>query len=666
MGWASGELNLLSSSEDTDSTEEVLGTSSSSRLRRRLLGNNGTSPLLPPGTPRELISLLNTLLTLAIAVAFTTAIQLLVVLLWKHGLNRRFYREKMQTFPSEPYAKAPSKRSTSAQLPTHGAKSRISFDTPSRIAPSPPASPPDSTSKRSKAARFLPFPKQFVWPGNLIFVLAAFSTGLTRTSTTLLASQPLPRCQAGCLATGIVTLVMLAVFLCLVILDFVQFRKAFSSELYFERAKRATKLKEVTDPIMWLKGEATLACLGIRFMLPCGKQPAQIVQDSEQRTTHASLSSPKPASATPEASCRASDSARKMPRPSLRHAPSFSQQAEKFIASRKLARARAHDLVEKRSGFPNRPSGAFNVPSDGMMEPERTERLLAHPFALWRSVPGDAYHQRVSFTFFRVNGTTRIGLSFRILVLIANIFTGALGGLSPLMTTLEMSVAQAAIILAVQLGMALVCFYFRPDADKIFSIFAGTQFLMEGLVTACSLWSALVAPELRPDVHALGFTLSLVGVFVPMIQLVEQRLFTPLVGGIRVGGCRASVVLGIIAMIAISAPRIMRKALKMIACGDDGDDGNDGDGGDDGGVGDGDGRDDDNNGGGGGSSSSGDGGLQPDVGDALTRAGQKYLAAAAKGDMKTVEVTTGPEASALRRKNGIGDQGEGDDGGDGD
>ena len=38
--------------------------------------------------------------------------------------------------------------------------------------------------------RFLPFPKSLVWPNTLIFTFAAFCSGLTSTSTTLLAANP--------------------------------------------------------------------------------------------------------------------------------------------------------------------------------------------------------------------------------------------------------------------------------------------------------------------------------------------------------------------------------------------------------------------------------------------------------------------------------------------
>ena len=42
--------------------------------------------------------------------------------------------------------------------------------------------------------------------------------------------------------------------------------------------------------------------------------------------------------------------------------------------------------------------------------------------------------------------------------------------------------------MSVRLLLALLIFYYQPDADKIFSVFAGTQFLLEGLTSACALF----------------------------------------------------------------------------------------------------------------------------------------------------------------------------------
>lgn len=120
-----------------------------------------------------------------------------------------------------------------------------------------------------------------------------------------------------------------------------------------------------------------------------------------------------------------------------------------------------------------------------------------------------------------------------------------LTGLQPLLVEGSAPAAlQAACVMCLQLGMALVCFTVVPDADRVISTFAGTQFVFEGAATAC----LLVASNSKPDVLAASlngtdtpspadsvpapafawpmasFWLGLLAIFVPMLQLVEQRL----------------------------------------------------------------------------------------------------------------------------------------------
>ena len=80
-------------------------------------------------------------------------------------------------------------------------------------------------------------------------------------------------------------------------------------------------------------------------------------------------------------------------------------------------RSAAKTLIAQGKGHPSRPSGAFSVPTDGMAEPGRTERILKHPFALCHPVAGDAFQARLGFLFFRVNGLTAIGIAYRLIIL---------------------------------------------------------------------------------------------------------------------------------------------------------------------------------------------------------------------------------------------------------
>ena len=118
----------------------------------------------------------------------------------------------------------------------------------------------------------------------------------------------------------------------------------------------------------------------------------------------------------------------------------------------------------------------------------RTERILANPFALDSDRVGDKWQKLEGFLLFRVNGSSRLAICYRPLVLIVNMCFGFLSGLQPLLPEGSAeATAQASVILALQLGMSAVCFQCLPDADRIISRFAGTQFLCEGLATATLL-----------------------------------------------------------------------------------------------------------------------------------------------------------------------------------
>jgi len=233
------------------------------------------------------------------------------------------------------------------------------------------------------------------------------------------------------------------------------------------------------------------------------------------------------------------------------------------------SRAEAKEVIARGKGLPNRTAGAFSVPADGMKEPERTERLLNHPFTLRHQVAGDAYQARAGFQLFRVNALSPVGYFWRFAVLCVNVFTGVLGGLTPLFaqrgpTSIE-ALAQVSALLGLQLTMAWVCFYVRPDADKVFSYFAGSQFLLEALGTVCRLWTVLQPHvALLGDTEALAFTLALVAIFVPLLQLVEAKIFQPVVKSLRKHDCDAMQIVGILCLLLLSVPRQIKAACALL------------------------------------------------------------------------------------------------------
>ena len=92
------------------------------------------------------------------------------------------------------------------------------------------------------------------------------------------------------------------------------------------------------------------------------------------------------------------------------------------------ARASATEKLMVR-GYRDRRSGAMSSPDDDAKEPARTERILASPFAFYRTRAGDYFDALQGFLLFRVHGATRFGVCFRLIVLCTNMLLGFLAGL---------------------------------------------------------------------------------------------------------------------------------------------------------------------------------------------------------------------------------------------
>ena len=241
------------------------------------------------------------------------------------------------------------------------------------------------------------------------------------------------------------------------------------------------------------------------------------------------------------------------------------------------------ELLELRGGHRDRKSGNFSLPADDALEPERTERLLAAPFALSHPRAADAFQSREGFFMFRVNGSSRVGHWYRLIVVSLNMAFGALSGLQVLLKPGSAdATAQTTCVMALQLGMSVTCFWFLPDADRIISRFAGTQFFFEGLSTLALLSASSgspastlsatnssgltlgvtdsgggdgVAPVHGKVLRQAGFVLSLLAMVVPMLQLLEQRLVTPTLGAIKARGGSPLALLATFYILAVGLPR---------------------------------------------------------------------------------------------------------------
>ena len=227
--------------------------------------------------------------------------------------------------------------------------------------------------------------------------------------------------------------------------------------------------------------------------------------------------------------------------------------------------------------FKDRSSGGFDMSgmADDMKEPARTERILSKPFfgllffGKWKhSTFVDAFHARAGVAFFRVNGSSRVGVGWRLGLIGATMTIGLLAGLKPAIEAGSAGgVIQALLVWSLQITLGILCFLFSPDADRVFSALAGTQFLAEGL-SNCLLWIAgFLDTAGKESLQSGAFGLGLAAVFVPIIQLLEQRAVTPTLKIIQTEGCNPRALAGALLVLVASLPGAIKKAVTMITGG---------------------------------------------------------------------------------------------------
>ena len=227
--------------------------------------------------------------------------------------------------------------------------------------------------------------------------------------------------------------------------------------------------------------------------------------------------------------------------------------------------------------FKDRSSGGFDMSgmAEDMKEPGRTERILGKPFfgllffGKWKHTTFvDAFHARAGVAFFRVNGSSRVGVGWRLGLIGATMTIGLLAGLKPAIEAGSAGgVIQALLVWSLQITLGLLCFFFSPDADRVFSALAGTQFLTEGL-SNCLLWIAsFLDADGKESLQGGAFNLALLAVFVPIIQLIEQRAVTPTLKIIYTEGCNPRALAGALLVLLTALPGAIKKAVAMITGG---------------------------------------------------------------------------------------------------
>ena len=171
-----------------------------------------------------------------------------------------------------------------------------------------------------------------------------------------------------------------------------------------------------------------------------------------------------------------------------------------------------------------RMGGRFaKLPAD-MLEPERTERLLAQPFRLLRGRASDAAESMSLNLFVKASGKGLLGLTFAWCSMAIQISVAVLSGMGPyLYEGGYTAVGQMLAIALVKASWACVLILYMPCACLLSNAVIATQFLTEGVaVLILFAGDAVLTPqylhEYSTSLQSCGFWLTLFAIFYPVVQ----------------------------------------------------------------------------------------------------------------------------------------------------
>jgi len=208
----------------------------------------------------------------------------------------------------------------------------------------------------------------------------------------------------------------------------------------------------------------------------------------------------------------------------------------------------------------DRSRGEWVHDDDEVVEPDRTERLLARPFHIFRSKGSDALDALRLTWFPRASGNSFVGVSYDLLALTVQLTVAALNGYGQTLNPQD-SKAPAVIltVLTAQFSAALYIFSLGPSADRIDNALTGCQFFVEGCQTLTLFM--VQSAETEERAVALMFTAFLLGltaIFLPLVEKVYDALIIQVSACLRgefslTGFCFAIVALAMAVPSAIAA-----------------------------------------------------------------------------------------------------------------
>ena len=172
----------------------------------------------------------------------------------------------------------------------------------------------------------------------------------------------------------------------------------------------------------------------------------------------------------------------------------------------------------------DRSRGKFVRPRDEILEPTRTERLLARPYALFQHNASDVMDAYGFALMARASGTSSASTSFEVALLSAQLLISMLNGLGvgyQLQPSSPAALIQVAAILAVQLSFSLWVFCVSASNDRLTTLSTGIQFGLEAWQTTLLLLHTLF---LHPELETASFAFAVASLCAPIMQLAYDSL----------------------------------------------------------------------------------------------------------------------------------------------
>jgi hypothetical protein len=206
----------------------------------------------------------------------------------------------------------------------------------------------------------------------------------------------------------------------------------------------------------------------------------------------------------------------------------------------------------------DRTTGEYTKPELDTAEPERTERLLQQPFALFPSNASDAYEAINMFCIARATGLSFWTFAYDTLLFVGAQLLALTFGLEELAKREGVETQQAFLVLFLQWGMFVYILCLRPSIDRIENAQSGLQFAAEGLATFLLLLPALMDYPVE-SAGAVSFLVSLTAVGIPMFMIIYDSFFCPLLATALAAG-------GIVACIAGTLTTCMENIQAIPGC----------------------------------------------------------------------------------------------------